>query len=311
MRKAVLDVGSNSVLLLVEERDADGWRVVHESTAVTALGEGTRQSGALSEEAMVRTLAAMRRFFDEAARHGASEVLAAVTMAGRIARNTSDFLARAEAQGTPAFVLSGEDEAQLGFLAVAHDPALGDVPRISIIDVGGHSTELVTADRDLSEPDGWRVRFRRSFPIGTLAMLGGEFGVECPDFPLRLKAAAEIDDQIGMGYRPGEAGLPVALGATGTNLVALREKMTVWDPARVHGAVLLYEEISRAVAWLSELTLSERAALPGMEPGREKTIHAGALILERFLFALREDEVRVSVRGWRHALLERGLPGAR
>lgn len=259
---------------------------------------------------MVRTLAAMRRFSDEASAHGAEEVLAGVTMAGRIARNTDEFLSRAEAQGTPAFVLSGEDEAQLGFLAVALDPVLADVPRISIIDVGGHSTELVTADRDPAEPNGWRVRLRKSFAIGTLAMLGGEFGVECPDFPLRLKAAAELDDQIGLCYRPGEAGLPVALGATGTNLVTLREKMTVWEPEKVHGATLLYEEVSRAVAWLSELTLAQRAALPGMEPGREKTIHAGALILERFLFALREDQIRVSVRGWRHALLELGLSGA-
>lgn len=310
MRKAVVDVGSNSVLLLVEESGPSGWRVVHEATAVTALGEGTRQTGVLSEEAMDRTLAALRRFFDEAVAHGAAEVLAGVTMAGRIARNTDDFLRRAESQGTPAFVLSGEDEAQLGFLAVALDPVVANSPRISIVDVGGHSTELVTADREPAEPYGWRVRFRKSFPIGTLAMLGGEFAVECPDFPLRLKAAANLDDQIGLCYRPGEAGTPVALGATGTNLVTLREKMTVWEPEKVHGAVLLYEEVSRAVGWLSGMTLAERAALPGMEPGREKTIHAGSLILERFLFALREDYVRVSVRGWRHALLEVGLPAA-
>jgi exopolyphosphatase / guanosine-5'-triphosphate,3'-diphosphate pyrophosphatase len=49
---------------------------------------------------------------------------------------------------------------------------------------------------------------------------------------------------------------------------------------------------------------AERAAIPGMERGRERTIHLGALILERFMHALRTDECRVSVRGWRHALLD-------
>ena len=100
----------------------------------------------------------------------------------------------------------------------------------------------------------------------------------------------------------------MVLGATGTNLVSIREKLKAWEPDKVHGAVLDYEEISRAVGWLMPMTDAQRRDVPGMEPGREKTIHIGALILERFLFALRASSCGVSVRGWRHALLENGLP---
>ena len=79
--------------------------------------------------------------------------------------------------------------------------------------------------------------------------------------------------------------------------------MPEWKPELVHGATLQYEEISKAASWLSDMSLAERAALIGMEKGREATIHAGALILERALFALGAETCRVSVKGWRHARL--------
>jgi exopolyphosphatase/guanosine-5'-triphosphate,3'-diphosphate pyrophosphatase len=84
--------------------------------------------------------------------------------------------------------------------------------------------------------------------------------------------------------------------------------MTEWVPERVHGQVLDYEEVGRAVGWMMPMTDAQRAAIVGMERGREKTLHIGALILERFLHALRAPECAVSVRGWRYALLEEGLP---
>lgn len=123
-----------------------------------------------------------------------------------------------------------------------------------------------------------------------------------------VKASAELDDIIGLDYLRGAAGHAVVLGATGTNLISIRERMTTWQPDLVHAQVLGFGEVSQFVGSLGCLTDAERAAVPGMETGRERTIHLGALILERFLNAIGAPEVSVSVRGWRHALLERGLP---
>ncbi|MEI8283289.1 MAG: hypothetical protein WCG75_12850, partial [Armatimonadota bacterium] len=113
---------------------------------------------------------------------------------------------------------------------------------------------------------------------------------------------------VGIGIQPKKCGTVVALGAAGTNLVSIRDHLATWQPEEVHGAELTYEEISTAVGQLMPLSDSQRAAIIGMEPGREKTIHVGALIVERFLFALRAEYCLVSVRGWRHALLEKGSP---
>lgn len=298
MHRAVIDVGSNSVLLLVAERVGSHWNPVIETTEVTALGEGTKATGLLSERSMTDTLAAVSRAYQVARDTGCDQIEAGVTMAARIATNTADFLARADAQGTPIRVLSGEEEADLGFQAVATDPAFSDAPRLSIIDVGGHSTELVTAEKD-------RVLFRKSFPIGTLALKGSSLADETLNGLQILRASKEIDDLIAMEYRPHEGGLAIVLGATGTNLITIREQMLEWDPAKVHAQWLDYEEVSKSVSWLGAMTDAERAAVPGMEKGRERTIHLGSLILERFLYAIHVLGCRVSVRGWRHALLER------
>ena len=305
MRKAVIDVGSNSVLLLVEERGPNGWSPVYESTDVTSLGENTKLTGLLGEAGMSRTLEALKTAFAKSKELNAGNPVAAVTMAARIAKNTDEFLKRASEQQTPVTVLSGDHEAELGFRAVSSDPAFSGARRISIIDVGGQSTELTTADKTSS---GWDTRFRKSYPVGTLALLGSTLSEECPDGVARMHACREIDEVVGLCYLPGQSGLAVVLGATGTNLVSIREKMSKWEPQKVNGAILGYEEISKAAEWLAELSVTERSKVVGIERGREATLPIGALILERFLFALRAEECAVSVRGWRHALLEQGLP---
>lgn len=300
MKRAVVDVGSNSVLLSVGEWSGQRWLPVLETSEVTALGEGVKQTGRLGNVPIERTLAAISRAYSAAKNEGA-RVQAYATMAARIAENADAFLASAKNQMTPVRVLSGDDEALLGFMSVARDPKLSAHDTVTIIDPGGHSTELTTAHRNGAT---WSQTFQRSFPIGTLGLLGGALDTESPGPRQLMQATIEIDGLLDLGYTAGMAGKAVVLGATGTNLVTLREQMEIWDAERVHGQELDYEEVSRAVGWLAPMTIDEREALPGMERGRGKTIHAGALILERFLYAIRAEQCFVSVRGWRHAIIE-------
>ncbi|MEI8282301.1 MAG: hypothetical protein WCG75_07845, partial [Armatimonadota bacterium] len=153
MRRSVIDVGSNSVLLLVSEYQNEKWQPIFEDTAVTALGEGTKQTGVLNESAMTRTLTAITAFADRARELNASPTIVAATMAARIATNTNDLLARAKHQETPMIVLSGEQEAMLGFESVVSDPIFSNQERITIIDPGGQSTEIVLAEQS---DNGWK-----------------------------------------------------------------------------------------------------------------------------------------------------------
>jgi exopolyphosphatase/guanosine-5'-triphosphate,3'-diphosphate pyrophosphatase len=293
---AVIDVGSNSVILMVAEVSSGNLRPILETTAVTALGEGTKSTGILGETGISSTLCALREAFSAAKSKGARDVLAFATMAARIAGNAEDFLSRAALQGTPVRILSADREAELGFAAVSEDPLFAGSKTVSVIDVGGHSTELATGKQGLRS---WQIAFRRSFPVGTLGLR------ELGDFRLPgqiLRASRLIDETLGLEYMVAAAGEAVSLGATGVNLASIRNGLN-WQPSAWHGARLEYEEVARAAGWLCGMSDVERAALPGIEPGREKTVHLGALILERFMYAIRVESCTVSDRGWRHAML--------
>ncbi len=293
-----MDVGSNSVLLVVGERQNGAWVPLKETSTVTALGEGVRQTRKLSEEGMERTLEALKQAFAVAEAFGAS-VKAYGTMALRIAENAQEFLKRARAQGTPVDILSGEREAELGLKAVQEDPLFATCHEIVMVDVGGHSTEVAAATRG----EQWHIHYKKSLPLGTL-------GLRDVVVPQEKAGDAELErarEYIATPLKDLPPISPqttvVAVGATATNLITLRDRITEWDPKQVHGKSLSFQEISDLTTLLLSLTDAERASLPGLEKGRERTIHLGALILQRILARLGASSCTVSTRGWRHALL--------
>jgi exopolyphosphatase/guanosine-5'-triphosphate,3'-diphosphate pyrophosphatase len=279
------------VLLTVAEQAGNAWRVLHETSAVTALGADARETGMIGEESAQRTLEAIEGAVREAVAM-AADVRAYGTMALRIAANAGDFLAAASAQGTPVEVISGETEAELGLASVSEDPLFAN-RNPTVVDVGGHSTEFSGSD------------FRRSFPAGTLGLRTKPLSDESPSPGAVLKASAILDDLL--EELPSAEGIIVGLGASVTNLASIRAELLEWSPEAVHGSTLTYEEVSRFVGRTMRMTDKERAAMTGIEPGRERTIHIGALIVERALLALRAEEIYVSVKGWRHAMLTRWL----
>jgi exopolyphosphatase/guanosine-5'-triphosphate,3'-diphosphate pyrophosphatase len=293
-----VDVGSNSVLLVVGELKDGVWVPLKETSVVTALGEGVRRTHRLSEEGMARTLEAIKQAFAVAESFGA-ETRAYGTMALRIVENAGEFLLRAQAQGTPVSVLSGEREAELGLKAVREDPLFASCPHLVIVDVGGHSTEIAWASRE----EKGSGEFQRSFPLGTLGLRDLTAPTEKVEGEVWQRTVKHIDEVVGALPRIDRETTVVALGATATNLITLRDRITEWDPARVHGKTLSYEELSDLTTRLLSLTDAERTALPGLESGRERTIHLGALILQRVLHHLGASACTVSTRGWRHALL--------
>jgi exopolyphosphatase/guanosine-5'-triphosphate,3'-diphosphate pyrophosphatase len=287
-------VGSNSVLLTVAERSEKGWKTLRETSAVTALGQGVKTEGVLRPESSGKTLEALREAFAIADSYGA-ETRAYGTMALRIAANQDVFLQLAKMQDTPVTVISGDTEAELGIECVRTDPAFSSNKINAVVDVGGHSTEIGLSD----------LSFRKSFPVGTLGLLSKYLADESPDRGSILQASAALDEAFGeIAPSPGAV---IGLGASVTNLASIRAELREWDPDAVHGAYLDYEEVSRFVGRSMRMTDAERAAMIGIERGRERTVHIGALIVERALLALKAEGIYVSVRGWRHAMLDRWL----
>src|SRR5688500_8846734 len=276
VRRAVVDVGSNSVLLTVAEKSEMGWKTLRETSTVTALGEGLKIDGVLRNSG--RTLEALREAYAIADSYGA-DARAYGTMALRIAADQHVFLQLAKMQDTPVKVISGDTEAELGIDCVRVDPTFSADSRSAVVDVGGHSTEIGLTD----------FSFRKSFPIGTLGLLSQFLTDESPSSAAILQTSAALDEAF-VGLVP--AGCPVVgLGASVTNIASIRAELREWDPDAVHGSHLEYEEVSRFVGHTMRMTEAERAAMVGIEKGRERTIHIGALIVERALLALKVEGI--------------------
>jgi exopolyphosphatase/guanosine-5'-triphosphate,3'-diphosphate pyrophosphatase len=301
---AVLDLGSNTVLLLVLQRDG-GVRL--EEARITRLGEGVFESGRLAPTARARTREAVVEFAGRARDAGAQQVVAVGTEALRRAEDGPAFL-KELADSVPldgARLLTGSEEARFAIEASRRSLGLaGD--SLAVIDVGGGSTELAWLAAG-GEVEG------RSLPLGSVRLTEALVSAH-PIVPAELDALRRcVRQQLGALREAQSEGLSgegtlVAVAGTATTLAALEQRLQPYDPERVEGVTLARERIGAWVARLAALSLDARRVLPGLEPGRADVIVAGAIILEEILAALGADRVRVSGRGVRHgvalALLE-------
>jgi exopolyphosphatase / guanosine-5'-triphosphate,3'-diphosphate pyrophosphatase len=298
-RLAAVDVGTNSVLLLVAERGPTGaLRPVREEAEITRLGRGVDRTGVLSAEGMEATLSVLARYSELARAEQARALVVTATSAARDARNGAEFLARArERAGVTVEILSGAEEARLSYLAVAEDFAGEAGPAgILAVDVGGGSTEFVHGH-------GRRVDFRTSLDIGSVRLTERCIASDPPTLAEQEAVrAAVLETLVRLPRFSPEVGV-VGVAGTVTNLYALAQAIEPYDAARVHGGWLTVEEVARVRERLCAVPLAERRALPGIQPKRADVLPAGALLFETALAHLGVPGARVSDRGLRWGVL--------
>ena len=288
--RAAIDVGTNTVRLLLGET-AEG-RVIPERylRRITRLGGGLTPEGALSDEAMERTLVALAGFADELRRQPPDSLRAVGTEALRAAANGGAFAALVRAEtGIPLEIIDGEEEARLSALGVLS--ALSARPGSCLIfDIGGGSTEFILcADA--------KPLFHRSYPLGVVRL--------CEDDASVASQQQRIDTRLdGLFAELSAAGLlkvierpdclVVGTAGTVTTLAALHLGMTRYDWRRVNNHILPLADLRQFLATLSPLTAEQREALPGMEQGRGDLIVPGLRIVMAILSRLARREMVVS-----------------
>jgi exopolyphosphatase / guanosine-5'-triphosphate,3'-diphosphate pyrophosphatase len=298
---AAIDLGTNTVRLLVAERDpAPGLVPLWAEQAVTRLGEGLMGRGTLAPAAAERTLAVVRRFRDRARDLGAAEVLLVATAAVRQARDGGEFLARLRAEpGVRPRAVSGEEEAGLTLLGASW--GLGAVAgTFALLDIGGGSTEVLVAD-------GTRVLGAVSLALGVVQLVERFFAhdpVEAAELAAcRAYVDARFRDEAWGRIRPLRPAILVATAGTPTTLAMLDLGLPAYDPARVQGHRLSARAIDRLTARLAAIPLAERARTPGLEPGRADVIVPGAVVLAAALAGLGLPAAVVSDAGLREGIL--------
>lgn len=297
MPRASIDIGSNSLLLLVQ---GDDGATLHDEARVIGLGRGLGERGLFRPDRMEAALEVLREYAATASGLGVppDAIKAVATSAARRALNATTFLERVKKEaGIAVRVISGEEEAWLTWLGARQGLELPEGP-VGLVDIGGGSTEIVVGERDV-------VQLRVSLEIGTVRLtdqlLDGGRGRIDPRAHARLRA--HVEEVVHAVAWPALPRVIIASAGTATTLAAMELGQTVYDGARVHGSRLSRAALRRWIDRLLDADPDERRRLAAVSPERADTLLAGATVLDAVLAHARRETLLVSDRGLRHGVL--------
>ena len=292
-RMAAIDIGTNSMHMIVVEAQRHGYQVIDKEKQMVQLGRGSLEGRPLTDDAIERGVTTLKAMADIAGRWQVNDIVAVATSAVREAPNRRKFLAAAEkASGIKVRVISGEEEADYIYRALRGAIDFHGGSAVSI-DIGGGSVELIVGTQD-------EVFFTRSEPLGALRM-AQRFG----DDLVALRA------HVRKALRPAFKGIAAlgfdfAVGTSGT--IVTLATMAQED-----------REIASGLRWLNRLRLraliddlasvapAERTRAFSLDPRRAETILAGAVVLEEIMLGLDVEQLRACDAALREGLVERAL----
>jgi exopolyphosphatase / guanosine-5'-triphosphate,3'-diphosphate pyrophosphatase len=305
VRRAVIDIGTNSVKLLVADVAGRAVRPVHEESRQTRLGRGFYKARRLQPEAVAFTAEAVWEFAQIARERNADSIRVIATSAARDAVNPADLTDTIQrASGLKTEIISGEREAEWVFQGVTTDAELARHPLL-LLDVGGGSTEFILGGRG-------KKHFAHSFPLGTVRLMEqfphrdppmrGEF-FHCRDWLnnfLRAEIRPRLAPALDREKASGQIWL-VGTGGTASILARMEKKLDRFDRDKIERTNLSFRRIVAHRKKLWRLPLAKRKEIPGLPKLRADVILTGVLIYEAVMEQFGFKQLRVSTRGLRFA----------
>jgi exopolyphosphatase/guanosine-5'-triphosphate,3'-diphosphate pyrophosphatase len=305
-RKAVIDIGTNSVKLLIADVDDSGVCPILEKSLQTRLGHGLYDSGRLHTDSIKATVEAINEFFTTTGRFDLAGIGIMATSAMREAENAGELLDKIHKEtGVQVKVISGDEEADLVFQGVSQDIRYSGKP-LMILDIGGGSTEFI-----LGVGKG-EISFKKSYPMGTVRLLE----LLNPSDP-PLEDLARCRDWVDSYYH--ESILPdilkvkneessthrklIGVGGTFSYLTRIILKTDGFDRSAIENRVVSKSEFQELLTNFWSIPLDQRRHTIGLPGNRADVILMGLLILEAALNELDLNEFHASTRGLRHGAL--------
>ncbi len=298
MRVATIDIGTNTVLLLVAEARGADLVAVDEQATITRLGQGVDKTRTLAPEAIARTNACLDAYAARLRDAKVDRVAVVGTSAMRDAQGGAEVADHVKrVLGVEARVIGGEEEAELTFVGALG--GLRDLPSsVVVFDIGGGSTEIVHGDAER------KVHHAASLDVGSVRLTERHVKSDPPTSAERDAVVADVHRALDAhpDLRALRSPEPIGIAGTVTTLAAVAKELAVYDGSLVHGLRMSVAEVRAVVERLASVTLEQRRALTGMEPKRADVIVAGGLVTLTLLEALGAEGMRVSDRGVRWGL---------
>lgn len=298
-RLAAIDIGTNSIRLIVAEALRDGqYRVLDEEKETTRLGRSLAKTGKMDEESIQQSLDTLRRMKQIADGYQVSELKAIATCAVREAENGEEFCRRAMVEtGVKVTVISAEREAHLAFYSVSRAFDLAE-KRVALADIGGGSTEIVLSS-------GKVIEAVYTTKLGTVRLaekFGGNQTLTGRNF---IRLVHHVDKQL-----KKQSGKPVFVphvligsGGTFTSLATMMMAIKGQAGLPVQGYQVTHADVRHLLDRLVKMTVKERRSMPGLSPDRADIIVPGITIIDRLLRWFQVNQVQVHHRGVRDGLV--------
>lgn len=285
-----IDIGTNSMRIFIGK--VENGRIVEgfKDLRTTRMGENVDKTGKLSTDAINRNIDALKEFINIAKNEGISHMPIIATSAVRDAKNKETFIKRAKEEvGVNIEVITGEREAELGFLGVLRGLKEKN-KNILVLDIGGGSTEFIFGNES-------GIKHLISINIGAVRMTE-KFVTTDPickkEIQHMIKAIDQSIEKTIHDLKKFKIDTVIGIGGTATTIAAVSQKLNVYDREKIHNFEIKQDEVKRILDLFLSKNLKERKQMAGLQPKRADIIPAGTIILDRILTGLRIDAIKIS-----------------
>ena len=296
MTIATIDIGTNTVLLLIARFDESGniTPLVYEQR-VPRLGKGVDSSKTLQPESMQRVIDVLKEYKGMMSQHALSSTTVCGTSAVRDATNKDTLIEMIHREvGFELEVLSGEDEALWTYRGAIS--GLKDMDRVTVVDIGGGSTEITLGDQA-------RIVNRISLDIGSVRLTERFFKHDPPTHPELEAAITFVEDELAKpkGFEFQGSTL-IGVAGTATSLAILDQGLKDFSIRAVTNFTLKLDNVYALFRTLRSMQSSAILELSSVMQGRNDVITAGVLILREIIAHYKFGEMIVSERGVRYGI---------
>jgi exopolyphosphatase/guanosine-5'-triphosphate,3'-diphosphate pyrophosphatase len=290
MKIASIDIGTNSIRLLLAEFDGKHFTNVSKKLQMTRLGKGVNETQLLDQDRINESVDVIVSFCNDAKAFDAEKIVLMATSAVRDAHNSKIFTDEVlQKTGQTIDVIEGSLEAEVGFLGVL----LGNsnpTETVLVIDIGGGSTELIVGNKD-------GIRFAKSLNIGAVRLTGAYIKhdpVLQEETLMTLEVIKNQLSDVSEALNRYKIDTVIGIGGTATTFATMVHVVTQYSREVVHGLSVTLPELERFNHTLSKLNIEQRKAVAGLEPKRADIIYVGGLILESIIKMIDKDVFSVS-----------------
>lgn len=299
MNIASIDIGSNTVLLLIAEINPSSPEIktILNKYEAPRLGRGLKKDGNISDDSIKKlldVLSSYKKIIDE---YNCETVLCTATNAMRVAKNSEKIKKQVKSDfEIDIEIITGEREAELSFLGASS--SLPGVKRKIVVDIGGGSTEIIFGENE-------EIIFKKSYPVGAVNTTEAFIHQQPPNENEIKELEISVQNTFAELKEILPNGMPlIAVAGTPTSLSAINLKLTEYVEDKVEGSRLSLEDIDNLISEFSSLTPEEILnKYYKIIKGREDVILAGTIILKTVCELSGNREITVSGRGIRYGLI--------